>query len=54
MTTVAQSNSEMGEVAVKLLFDQIQSPHRQTKGGILLPTTLVMRESVKRLESRPN
>ncbi len=53
LTTVAQSNSEMGEVAVKLLFDQIQSPHRQTKGGILLPTTLVMRDSVKRLESRP-
>lgn len=51
LTAVAQANSEMGEVAVKLLFDQIQSPHRQTKGGILLPTTLVMRESVKRLAS---
>jgi len=49
LTAVAQANSEMGEVAVKLLFDQIQSPHRQTKGGILLPTTLVVRESVKRL-----
>jgi LacI family transcriptional regulator len=54
LTTVAQANSEMGEVAVKLLFDQIQSPHRQTKGGILLPTTLVMRASVKRLESPRN
>ena len=54
LTTVAQANSEMGEVAVKLLFDQIQSPHRQTKGGILLPTTLVMRSSVKRLESPTN
>jgi len=51
LTAVAQANSDMGEVAVKLLFDQIQSPHRQTKGGILLPTTLVMRESVKRLAS---
>jgi len=51
LTAVAQANSEMGEVAVKLLFDQIRSPHRQTKGGILLPTTLVMRESVKRLHS---
>jgi LacI family transcriptional regulator len=50
LTAVAQASSEMGEVAVKLLFDQIQSPHRQTKGGILLPTTLVMRESVKRLQ----
>ena len=50
LTAVAQANSEMGEVAVKLLFDQIQSPHRQTKGGILLPTTLVMRQSVKRIQ----
>ncbi len=49
LTAVAQSVSEMGEVAVKLLFDQIQSPHRQAKGGILLPTKLVMRNSVKRL-----
>ena len=54
LTTVAQANSEMGEVAVKLLFDQIQSPHRQTKGGILLPTTLVMRQSVRRLETPAN
>jgi LacI family transcriptional regulator, galactose operon repressor len=54
LTTVAQANSEMGEVAIKLLFDQIQSPHRQTKGGILLPTTLVMRSSVKRFEPPSN
>jgi LacI family transcriptional regulator len=54
LTAVAQANSEMGEVAVKLLFDQIQSPHRQTKGGILLPTTLVVRQSVKRLSSPSN
>ena len=50
LTTVAQANSEMGEVAVKLLFDQIDCPQRQTKGGILLPTTLIMRASVKRSE----
>jgi len=50
MTTVAQSYSEMGAVAVKLLFDQIQFPRRQTKGGILLPTTLAARQSVKKLE----
>ena len=54
MTTVAQAFSEMGEVAVKLLFDQIQSSRQQTKGGILLPTTLMMRESVKRLETISN
>jgi LacI family transcriptional regulator len=51
MTTIAQSYSEMGTVAVKLLFDEIQFPRRQTKGGILLPTTLTVRQSVKKLES---
>ncbi len=48
MTTIAQSYSEMGAVAVKLLFDQIQFPRRQTKGGILLPTTLAVRQSVRK------
>jgi LacI family transcriptional regulator len=51
LTTVAQAHSEMGEVAVKLLFDQIRSPQRQVQGGILLPTTLIERASVRRLES---
>ena len=50
LTTVAQQCSSIGEVAVKLLFDQIQSSRRQTHGGILLPTNLVVRQSVKRLE----
>lgn len=53
LTTVAQSYLEMGDVAVKLLFDQIQSPTRQMQGGILLPTHLVVRQSVKRLEASP-
>jgi len=46
MTSIAQSYSEMGDVAVKLLFDQIQSGRSQPKGGILLPTSLVVRKSV--------
>jgi LacI family transcriptional regulator len=54
MTTVAQSFSEMGDVAVKLLFDQIQSLRGLAKGGILLPTNLILRKSVKRLEPRFN
>jgi LacI family transcriptional regulator len=53
MTTVAQPCAEMGDVAVKLLFDQIQSPLRETSGGIILPTTLVVRRSVKKL-MQPN
>jgi LacI family transcriptional regulator len=49
MTSIAQSFSEMGEVAVKLLFDQIQSTRDPARGGILLPTSLVVRKSVKQL-----
>jgi LacI family transcriptional regulator len=51
MATITQSYSEMGEVAVKLLFDQIQSERGQTRGGILLPTSLIPRKSIKKLES---
>ncbi|HEY4414950.1 MAG TPA: LacI family DNA-binding transcriptional regulator [Verrucomicrobiae bacterium] len=54
MTSVAQAYSEMGEVAVKLLFDQIRSQRAQAKSGILLPTTLLQRKSVKRLGPPPN
>ncbi len=54
LTTVAQSYSEMGEVAVKLLFDQIQSSRGLSSGGILLPTNLIVRKSVKRLETSLN
>lgn len=49
MTTVAQSAVEMGQIAVKLLFDRIQSPGHDVQGGILLPTTLVVRSSVQDL-----
>ena len=50
LTTVAQMHSEMGTVALKLLFDQIKSSNGPTNKGILLPTTLVVRKSVKKLE----
>jgi len=50
MTSIAQSFSEMGDVAVKLLFDQIQSTRSQPRGGILIPTSLVVRKSVKQLQ----
>ena len=54
MTTILQSYSEMGEVAVKLLFDQIQSERNHDAGGILLPTTIIPRKSVKKIESHSN
>jgi LacI family transcriptional regulator len=46
MTTVAQRHHEMGDVAVKLLFDRIRTPQPATSGGILLPTSLIHRQSV--------
>ncbi len=49
LTTVAQMHAEIGTVALKLLFDQIKSSHGPTNKGILLPTTLVTRKSVKKL-----
>lgn len=49
MTTVAQRHDEMGEIAVKLLFDWIQSSRPAGKQGIVLPTSLVTRQSVKQL-----
>jgi len=49
MTAVAQRCSEMGRIAVKLLFDRIHSPDKTISGGILLPTSLVIRGSVRNL-----
>jgi LacI family transcriptional regulator len=49
LTAVAQSSAEMGQIAVKLLFDRIRSPQRVGGGGILLPTNLVTRGSVRKL-----
>lgn len=54
MTSIAQTYSEMGDVAVKLLFDQMQSTRSQSSGGILLPTSLVTRKSVKQLQPQFN
>jgi len=50
LTCIAQSSSEIGEVAAKLLFDQIQSTRNPPRGGILLPTSLVVRKSVKQIQ----
>jgi LacI family transcriptional regulator len=52
MTSVAQRASEMGKIAVRMLFDQIRSPSRTIQGGILLPTDLVVRSSVRTISSQ--
>lgn len=49
MTTVDQDNEQMGQIAVRLLLEQIQSPGKPTGAGIMLPTRLIERASVKRL-----
>lgn len=49
MTVVSQRSAEMGKIAVKLLFDRIQQPDHAIGGGVLLPTDLVVRRSVRNL-----
>lgn len=39
----------MGQIALKLLLDRIRRPQQAVQGGILLPTTLMVRGSVRRL-----
>lgn len=49
MTTVAQQSSQIGQIAVKLLLNQIDSKVQLEPQGILLPTRLVIRNSVKKI-----
>lgn len=47
MTTVAQSGSQIGQLATKILIDIIESNKQFEPKGILLPTNLIKRDSVK-------
>ena len=47
LTTVHQNNAEMGQIAVKLLLAQMQSTHTPIQEGIVLPTRLIERASVR-------
>ncbi len=49
MTTVDQDNERMGQIAVRLLLEQIQSQGRLSGEGIVLPTRLIERGSVRRI-----
>jgi LacI family transcriptional regulator len=49
MTTVAQQNTQIGQIAIKLLIDQIESNVQTGPKGIFLPTRLISRDSVKNL-----
>jgi len=50
MTTVSQQTSEAGEIAFKLLQTQIKQEGSHSIEGIVLPTELVFRESVRKLD----
>lgn len=50
ITTVTQQNKELGRIAVKLLIEQIGSSTVHEPGGIFVPTKLLLRNSVRRLD----
>jgi len=49
ITTIAQQNETMGRTAVSLLLEQINDKEPKDVEGIMLPTTLVKRDSVRSL-----
>lgn len=49
MTTVSQQSTQIGQIAIKLLIDQIESNRQLDPKGIFLPTKLIVRDSVKRI-----
>ncbi len=51
MTAIRQRNEEMGELAVKLLFERIAGRGAPAAEGILLPTELIIRQSVRDLRT---
>jgi LacI family transcriptional regulator len=53
MTTVAQQNEQIGPLAVKMLFNQIESKTVPEQKGILIPTRLIVRKSVRDMRTSP-
>jgi LacI family transcriptional regulator len=49
MTTVAQQTSDIGQIAFTLLQSQIEQESNKRIEGIVLPTKLIIRKSVKKL-----
>jgi LacI family transcriptional regulator, galactose operon repressor len=46
MTTVAQQSAQIGQIATKILIDQIESNSQIEPKGIFLPTSLIIRDSI--------
>jgi len=49
MTTVSQQNEQIGSIAVKMLFHLIETKTVPAHKGVIVPTQLIIRESVKNL-----
>ncbi len=49
MTTVSQQTAEMGQIAFKILIGEIDGESNTGTNGVVLPTKLMIRESVKEL-----
>jgi LacI family transcriptional regulator len=52
MTAVQQKGGEIGDIATKMLIDQIESEAELNPRGVFLPTKLVIRNSVRNLNSK--
>ena len=52
MTTVAQQSQDIGSIAFNLLMDKMESDSARELPKILLPTKLIVRKSVKKINSR--
>ena len=50
MTTVVQQTEEMGSLAVRMLIDQINSKQNTQSRSIVLPTKIIIRDSVKTID----
>ena len=49
MTAVEQQGNEIGNIATKMLIDQIEAGKNYEAEGIFVPTKLIIRNSVKKI-----
>jgi len=50
MSSIAQQRNEIGQIATKIIFKQIKSMIHPVAEGMLIPTKLIKRASVKRIQ----
>lgn len=52
LTTITQQEVNMGKIAIKILFEQMNSPEKFEPLQVKLPTKLIKRKSVKKLNRK--